>query len=796
MSTSGSSSPCSVSMASPNSGEYYVKSSYVPQEKSTVSPYEEVIFPLASISKEERQQQYQTPIQRSSTNRNSRVRFSSDTKPITPDDGSAVAMAPAIRPGKRKAKRRLFGPINDDHTAFSPVDDLYKAAEIPSVPLDSRVTLYDKGWYTTPSTNRALSPTGIFVGCCKPPRRTLVSERLLRNRQSGFPTSSEYSIVKRAEIEPHPIRYFVEVYHSGRPQIETRRKRRFLPRKDVDFVNPNELNKDYYNFPKEVCYDWERTECSRDPEGLPLKQFSTIYWFGGNSKQGNAKPVGIKGQNVIVSSDIQKQHLQKESEGERERHMIITDTSMSQKANNEEEVVEIVEEKPVITVRQEEGKTITTIETTTVITTSEHFEGDYSEGVKEEEDISSIQTSTPLPSKIESLLQVVEQQPIAEPVTVIETFSKTGELETVPIKKYSNVYHFGTSLKSLSPVEWVKKKKGILFIRKSSSRSQNTSTLEEPQPSTSKETTAENVGEKGLLGKRKKSSEAEPIVAKIAHEVSERARTFSMSKHYPEISRPFEGQLKEIHRNPEAQSANLFDCISFADENAIEEPRFKKAKHGRAARLCLACVGGNNRRRNEIERKSSKEFEEGHVQAEPHRAIEEARVEKVYAYEPTNVNEVLETAETATKSKKYNKIPEVIVTHDLSLIPATSEEDLQEASTIQTEVQQSDLPQQVETIHAGKSTEIAEEEETTTVTSVTVLPTPTPSEATFVEEYIQENVITESPPPKTSEISGGYPILSAPYIGDINILDKNHEAPHAEFLIENTAIPTQEKELS
>uniref|UniRef100_A0A914PEG7 Uncharacterized protein n=1 Tax=Panagrolaimus davidi TaxID=227884 RepID=A0A914PEG7_9BILA len=767
-------------MASPNSGEYYVRSSYTPQQKSTISPYEEVIFPL-SISKEERQQQYQTPVQHSTSNRNSRVRFSSDTKPVTPDDGSAVAMAPAVKPGKRNAKRRLFGPVNDDHTAFSPVDDLYKAPEISSVPLDSRVTLYDKGWYTTTSSSsatRALSPTNFFVGCCKPPRRTLVSERLLRNRQS-LPSSSEYSIIKRAEIEPHPIRYFVEVYHSGKPQIETKRKQRFMARKDVDFVNPNELNRDYYNFPKDVCYDWDRTECSRDPEPLPLKQFSTIYWFGGNSKQGNAKPVGIKGQNIIVSSDVQQ------GEGER---IIITEASTSQQsaATKEEEprVVQIIEEKPVITVRQEEGKTVTTIETTTVITTTENFESGLSEVIKEES--LPIQSSTPL--HIESVQDIAPIPPIeSEQVTVIETTPKSEELDAVPIKKYSNVYHSGTSLENTSPMEWVKKKRGILFIKKSSATKSRTSssTVEEPQPSTSKETTPES-----LLGKRKKSSSAEPIVAKIAHEVSERARTFSMSKHYPEVSKPYEGQLKEIHRNPEAPSANLFDCVSFVEKESItDEPKTKKAKPSRAARFCLACVGGNRQRGTE--RKASKEIESSQ---DPRLTTEGGiHVEDVYTYEPTKVTEIHETVETVTKTekKKYDKIPEVIVTHDLSLIPATSEEEIQQTLPLQIEVEQSDLSQHVETITAGPSYHVVEED-TKTTKSTTIPPTPTPSEATNVEEYTRETSVHKTNPQKATELSG-YPSVIEAYRSEVDISNKNDEAPH-ENQIEEVPISTQIEE--
>uniref|UniRef100_A0AC35GES3 Uncharacterized protein n=2 Tax=Panagrolaimus sp. PS1159 TaxID=55785 RepID=A0AC35GES3_9BILA len=70
-----------------------------------------------------------------------------------------------------------------------------------------------------------------------------------------------------------------------------------------------------------------------------------------------------------------------------------------------------------------------------------------------------------------------------------------------------------------------------------------------------------------------------------------RVRTFSMSKHYPEIAQPYEGELIGLKPSTEAPSRNLFDEISFASaESKATANEREKQKASKQSFWCIPIV--------------------------------------------------------------------------------------------------------------------------------------------------------------------------------------------------------------
>uniref|UniRef100_A0A7E4ZYX9 FERM domain-containing protein n=1 Tax=Panagrellus redivivus TaxID=6233 RepID=A0A7E4ZYX9_PANRE len=524
------SSTSSASIVSPFSGEYIVSSRpYTPRDEATTSPYEDVVFPLA-ISPSERQRNVRTPTKSaaSTSQRNSRVRFF-DGGPVTPDDGSAVAMAPAGKPGKRTAKRRLFGPVNDDHTAFAPVDDLYRSPEIVNVPLDSKVSVYDRGWYTATLPSTSAQQSVPFFVCCKPTKAVRREFDILRDFDNGIIDQS--NLHKRSELDSYPLRYYSSVYHSGLPPTK---RRKWVTSKDEDVIPADRLNPEYYVFGSERDYSPERFERVTEAETVPLRQVSRVYWHGGTSKP-NTKVVEVAPESRIVRTTTTQQRTAPSTSTETvERSFVEHDLPVHEvKTTTVERSGQPGDEYTITTTR---------IETTTILESE-------AQPSTSEEYVPPPQNKTVVKERVSSSRYPVITEAYNGPIDVIP---KSRDLDLLPIKRFANVYHPGISEERVTPITWIRKQKtSLLDRRRDSNRPTISETSESSFPS--------------------KSTHHEKIVS--------RKRLHSLSQHYPVIGEAYEGPVNTISPTIEAESANLFDCVSFAsvdEAGPSESPTDKK----------------------------------------------------------------------------------------------------------------------------------------------------------------------------------------------------------------------------
>uniref|UniRef100_A0A914DKV8 FERM domain-containing protein n=1 Tax=Acrobeloides nanus TaxID=290746 RepID=A0A914DKV8_9BILA len=217
--------------------------------------------------------------------REARVHFSDDT-PTTTKTTTV-----------KKVRRNLFGRLspskghqdtlivlkNGDATpSTTPTTDLEKDHDIENVPLDEAVTVYDKGVYVSPKPK-----TSARLFLKKQRKRVPTSARILKSANTNL-QSSELTEVqdlpKQEEIQHLPIRYFSSIYHSGHPQEHISWNKRVhlfnTLRSDEDYVEKNHLLATNYAFASEPCYEHERLELVPEIEALPLRQFVKKYHYG------------------------------------------------------------------------------------------------------------------------------------------------------------------------------------------------------------------------------------------------------------------------------------------------------------------------------------------------------------------------------------------------------------------------------------------------------------------------------------------------------------------------------------
>ncbi|VDP01681.1 unnamed protein product [Heligmosomoides polygyrus] len=166
-------------------------------------------------------------------------------------------------------------PNRSSPFASSSIDSTEKRPDIEQIPIDGAVQVYHEGHYYRLENQ---------------PRAHHVQQRYYNAQRNGVP--SVRRLGPDQEMDPHPIRYFVNVHHSGSSHIPRVSRDRHPGREEVGAADPSN-----YIFRMDPATPVQRLEPHGELPSHNIRQYSSVYHHGSsllpNAKQTdeNAPPV-------------------------------------------------------------------------------------------------------------------------------------------------------------------------------------------------------------------------------------------------------------------------------------------------------------------------------------------------------------------------------------------------------------------------------------------------------------------------------------------------------------------------
>ncbi|CAD6184231.1 unnamed protein product [Caenorhabditis auriculariae] len=199
---------------------------------------------------------------------------------------------------KTGAHRNLFGRQSATSTEtvrlvsfHEPVDDTipmsvtYPANELPNIPINNIVHVYHDGRYQRLNTRQQRPPY-------LPPATSRNGVAVINNLQL------------LDEMEEQPLRYFVDVKHSGRTEMKSNRRQLHAGKEDIrENLNPRD-----YVFSDNQGSVLQRTECSKEIQPSHIMQYSSVYHTGHSYPSSSTEDNSVRlltrvDPNLVVNND-------------------------------------------------------------------------------------------------------------------------------------------------------------------------------------------------------------------------------------------------------------------------------------------------------------------------------------------------------------------------------------------------------------------------------------------------------------------------------------------------------------